>query len=160
VTRDPNLRQAARAIVVDENDRVAMVKYIFEHGEVRWGTPGGGLDPGESHEEGIRRELHEELGLDISDLDPYVWERVKMFPMLTGHDGQRERYFLVRVAHFDPEPAIGWDRMNAEFVHEIRWWSLDEIESSDEIFMPESLVGHLRTLLRDGPPASPIDVSD
>ena len=31
---------------------------------MRWGTPGGGLDPGESHDDGLRRELHEELGSD------------------------------------------------------------------------------------------------
>jgi 8-oxo-dGTP pyrophosphatase MutT (NUDIX family) len=156
----PNLRRAARAIVVDEHDRLVMVKYVFERGAVRWGTPGGGLHEGESHADGIRRELHEELGLDDVQLGPHVWDREKLFPMLTGHDGQRERYFLVRVAHFDPEPAIGWEQMNAEFVHEIRWWSVAEIEASDEIFMPSGLAGHLRVLLRDGPPATPIDVSD
>ena len=156
--REPNLREAARAIIVDEHERIVMVKYIFPSGEVRWGTPGGGLDPGESHEAGVRREVGEELGLTEFELGAHVWNRVHLFPMSTGHDGQRERYFFVRVEHFTPEPAIGWERMNAEFVHDIRWWTLDEIDASDEGFVPPGLADRVRQLLRDGPPTSPVDV--
>jgi 8-oxo-dGTP diphosphatase len=156
---EPLLREAARAIILDESDRIVMVKYIFPGGEVRWGTPGGGLDPGESHEDGVRREVREELGLTELEIGPHVWNRVHMFPMVTGHAGQRERYFLVRVAHFTPEPAIGWEQMNAEFVHDVRWWTLDEIDASDDQFVPVGLTGWLRALLREGPPARPIDVS-
>ena len=156
---EPNLRESARAIILDDVDRIIMVKYVFPSGEVRWGTPGGGLDPGESHRDGVRREVREELGLVDFDLGPHVWSRTYLFPMITGHDGQRERYFLIRVAHFVPVPEIGWEQLNAEFVHDIRWWTLDEIEASTERFMPPGLGGHLRTLLRDGVPAEPIDVS-
>ena len=155
-----HLREAARAIVLDESDRIVMVKYVFEGGVVRWGTPGGGLDPGEAHEDGVRRELREELGLFDVEIGPHIWDRVKLFPMLTGHDGQRERYFLVRVAHFAPEPEIGWEQMNAELVFEARWWSLAEMDGSPETFMPTRLADHLRDLLRHGPPTAPIDVSD
>lgn len=156
---EPRLREAARAIILDESDRIVMVKYIFPSGEVRWGTPGGGLDPGETHEDGVRREVREELGLAEFELGPHVWNRVHMFPMVTGHDGQRERYFLVRVAHFTPDPEIGWEQMNAEFVHDVRWWTLDEIDASADRFVPVGLTGWLRVLLCDGPPSSPIDVS-
>jgi 8-oxo-dGTP pyrophosphatase MutT (NUDIX family) len=156
---EPRLREAARAIILDEADRIVMVKYIFPSGEVRWGTPGGGLDPGESHEDGVRREVREELGLTEFEIGPHVWNRVHMFPMVTGHDGQRERYFLVEVDHFTPEPEIGWEQMNDEFVYDIRWWTLDEIDASAEQFVPIGLTGWVRELLRDGPPSVPIDVS-
>ena len=50
--------------------------------------------------------------------------------------------------------------MNAEFVHELRWWTLDEIAASDAVFVPHrSALAAVTTLLRDGPPADPIDVS-
>ena len=51
--------------------------------------------------------------------------------MLTGHDGQRDRVYLVRMPRFDPVPLIGWEAMRDEFVHEIRWWSVDEIGATD-----------------------------
>jgi len=156
---EPRLREAARAIILDERDLIVMVKYIFPSGEVRWGTPGGGLAPGETHEDGVRREVREELGLTDFDLGPHVWSRVHMFPMLTGHAGQRERYFLVRVPHFTPRPEIGWEQLNAEFVHDIRWWTLDEIDASPERFVPHRLTDRLRELLRDGVPDEPLDVS-
>jgi len=155
----PNLREGTRAIILDEHDRLLMVKYIFPSGAVAWGTPGGGLDPDETHEDGIRRELHEELGLTEFELGPHVWNRTHLFPMLTGHDGQRERFFLVRLDHFTPDPSIGWEQMNSEFVYEIRWWTLDEIDASPVRFIPVGLTDRIRDLLRDGPPTSPIDVS-
>ena len=145
--------------MLDEHDLIVMVKYIFPSGEVRWGTPGGGLIPGESHEDGVRREVREELGLTDFEIGAHVWNRVHLFPMITGHDGQRERFFLVRVPHFTPDPEIGWAQMNAEFVYDIRWWSLDEIETSSESFIPFGLSDRLRMLLRDGAPADPIDIS-
>jgi hypothetical protein len=41
----------------------------------------------------------------------------------------------------------------------VRWWTLDEIEASEEEFAPTRLAGLLRALLADGPPGEPIDVS-
>ena len=49
--------------------------------------------------------------------------------------------------------------MNAEFVHELRWWTIDEIAASDVHFVPNDLHTLLASLLRDGPPADSIDVS-
>ena len=154
----PRLREATRAIILDEDDQILLVKWIFPSGAERWGTPGGGLDPGETHHDGLRRELHEELGLTDPPIGPYVWDRIHIFPMISGHDGQRDRFHVVRVPHFVPEPAIGWERMRAEFVHDVRWWTLDGIQTSNERFAPARLAIALRQLLEHGPPATPIDV--
>jgi hypothetical protein len=49
--------------------------------------------------------------------------------------------------------------MNAEFVHELRWWTLDEIAASDAHFVPNDLHRLVTMLVRDGAPATSIDVS-
>ena len=152
------LREAVRGIIVDDDDRVLLVKYVFPSGAERWGTPGGGLDPGETHEDGLRRELFEELGLRDVEIGPHVWNRIHIFPMVSGHDGQRDRFHLLRMAHFEPVPMIGWERLRAEFVYDIRWWPLDDIDRSPERFVPAQLAPLLRRLLADGPPGSPLDV--
>ena len=36
----------------------------------RWDLPGGNVTYGEDHRDGIRREIHEETGLDVTDLRP------------------------------------------------------------------------------------------
>ena len=45
--------------------------------------------------------------------------------------------------------------MNAEFVHELRWWTLDEIAGSDAHFVPVGLHPLLTSLLQNGPPIQP-----
>ena len=62
------------------------------------------------------------------------------------------------VHRFEPEPEIGWDMMRAEYVHELRWWHLTEIEHAVDVwFAPRRLAGLLRDLLEHGPPRTPID---
>ena len=152
------LRSAVRALIVDPDDHTLLVKFVFPSGVEAWALPGGGLDPGETDADGLRRELHEELGLTDVEIGPHIWSREHIIPMSTGHDGQRDRIHLVRMGRFEPEPTIGWDRLNQEFVFEMRWWSLDEIAAASSTrFAPRRLAQLYGRLLVDGPPASPLD---
>jgi len=101
------LRRAVRALIVDPDDLTLLVKFVFPSGIEAWALPGGGLDAGETDEDGLRRELHEELGLTEVEIGPHIWSREHVIPMSTGHDGQRERVHLVRIHRFEPEPTIG-----------------------------------------------------
>jgi 8-oxo-dGTP pyrophosphatase MutT (NUDIX family) len=153
-------REAVRALVLDDDDHVLLVRYEFPTATV-WGLPGGGLLPDEDDLAGLRRELREELGLREVAIGPHVWNREHVIPMLTGHDGQRDRVYLVRLPRFVPVPEIGWDAMRSEFVHEARWWSLDEIDAATTakavLFAPRRLARLARQLLADGPPVNPLD---
>ena len=90
------LRKAARALVLDPNDRVLLVRFRFPMWDV-WATPGGGIDDGETALDAVRRELHEEVGAVDADIGPPIWTRTHLFPMPDGRDGQQETIFLVRV---------------------------------------------------------------
>lgn len=153
-----NLRIGVRAIVVDPEDRVALVRFDFPDRTV-WATPGGGAEEGEDDASTLERELREELGLQLEQpIGRQVWMRTHVFPM-TRWDGQTERFYLLRVPAFELEPALDATALRAEGVGEVRWWTLDELEDACEVlFAPRRLVVLLRELLRDGPSAEPVDV--
>jgi 8-oxo-dGTP diphosphatase len=159
-TTEPlNLRRAVRGLVFDDDDCVLLVRYEFPTATV-WGLPGGGLEPGESELDGLRRELREELGLIDTTFGPHVWSRRQVFPMNTGQDGQVDSIYLIRQRRFEPTPEIGWEAMRAELVHEARWWSIDDVAAATAdgtLFSPRRLAELARALLSDGPPESPID---
>lgn len=163
MTTDPlgdlRIRDAVRALVVDVDERVLLVRFEFPTA-TRWALPGGGLEPGESHIEALHRELEEEVGLVGAMLGPQIWHRLHIVPFLNGQfDGQREQIYLVRCDPFEAVPRLSWDQMNAEFVHEVRWWTLDEIAASDATFVPNDLHTLVVSVLRDGPPQDSVDVS-
>jgi ADP-ribose pyrophosphatase YjhB (NUDIX family) len=147
-----------RALVVDGDDRVALVRFDFPDRTV-WATPGGGVEAGEDDETALARELREELGLELPrPLEPHVWVRTHVFPM-TRWDGQTERYFLLRVPPFEIRPALDPDQLRAEGVGEVRWWAIDDLAAArDVLFAPRRLPALLRDLLTHGPPEEPLDV--
>lgn len=58
-------REIARAILLDENDNVCLEYLLDDDGfgpRDYYETPGGGIKPGETHEEAIKREIEEEVG--------------------------------------------------------------------------------------------------
>ncbi|MEO7370036.1 MAG: NUDIX domain-containing protein [Ilumatobacteraceae bacterium] len=153
------IREAVRGLVIDTAQRVLLVRFEFPSA-TRWALPGGGLEPGETHVDALHRELDEEVGLVDADIGPQIWRRLHIVPFLNGDfDGQRERIHLIRCDPFDPVPRLSWEQMKAEFVHELRWWTLDEIAASDAQFVPGELHALLGSVLRDGPPTDPVDVS-
>jgi ADP-ribose pyrophosphatase YjhB (NUDIX family) len=154
----PRLRKAVRAIVLDPADRVLLVKFSFPD-RIVWACPGGGIEPGEAEEAAIRRELDEEAGLTGFQIGPCVWIREHVIPLVGGTwDGQAERFYLVRTGVFEPRPRMTSDELAAEYVTELRWWTLDDLEAATERFAPRRLPSLMRALLRDEPAAVPIDV--
>jgi ADP-ribose pyrophosphatase YjhB (NUDIX family) len=151
------LRDAARAVVLDPANHVLLVRFELPHW-IGWATPGGGVDLGESHEEAIRRELAEEVGLDDFELGPAVWTRTHVFDFGIDWDGQIERYFLVRTERFEPTPKLSWEQLNAEYVTAVKWWSPKELEAGGTEFAPRRLPALVRALVAGGPPRELLDV--
>ncbi len=152
------LRRATRAIVLDDGERILLVRFDFGD-RVVWATPGGGIEPGETDEHALRRELAEEAGLQGFELGQLVWTRTHHVPLGGGRwDGQTERYYLVRTPPFEPAPRLSWEELRAEGMTAVRWWTLGELEAAEELFAPRRLPLLVRELLLHGPPAEPVDV--
>ena len=155
------IRTAVRALLLDDRDRVLLVRFEFPRVTV-WATPGGGKEADEDDEIALRRELDEELGLTDVEIGPLIWTRLHVIPFLDGKwDGQRDHIFLVRAHGFEPRPRLSWEQLRAERLHELRWWTLAEVEAAGAAgvrFAPRRLPARLAAVLADGPPPSPVDV--
>jgi 8-oxo-dGTP pyrophosphatase MutT (NUDIX family) len=153
------LREAARVVVIDDLERVLLVRFEFPGERTFWATVGGGLEAGETHEDAARRELSEEAGIDGVELGPWIWRREHHYAGLSGFDGQRERYVLLRTPCFEPAPRQTWEQLASEGVTAVRWWTVDEVEAARSTsFAPRKLASLLRELLETGPPPEPIVV--
>ena len=54
------------AIVFDEQGRLLLVQRANPPAQGKWSLPGGRLEPGETSETGVVREVREETGLDVT----------------------------------------------------------------------------------------------
>jgi RimJ/RimL family protein N-acetyltransferase/8-oxo-dGTP pyrophosphatase MutT (NUDIX family) len=140
---DMRERKAACWLVIDPEGRVLLFR--FHHtagpllGQDYWATPGGGVEEGESFATAATRELHEETGIHIATVGPVVAERHFVMQMPDGEYVRGlEQYFAVRVSQHEVSRE-GWTSQEVEVIAEYRWWSADELESTQETVWPENL---------------------
>jgi 8-oxo-dGTP pyrophosphatase MutT (NUDIX family) len=158
----PPPRRAGRALVVDDRFRVLMIRGEDPADRARggfWFTPGGGAEGDETSEDATRRELLEELGLEVGELGPVVMERESLFSIEEVWYRQHDTIRLVEAPPgFDPAAGReGRDRDELELtrITEMRWLTTDELRELVEPVYPQQLVALVDHLRRHGPPDPP-----
>ena len=154
------IREAVRALVVDENQHVLLALLQFPTRSV-WVLPGGGIEEGEEHDEALRRELREEVGLSPHHIGEHLWTRTHVIAFIDGNwDGQRDHAYLVHASRFQPAPELSVEQLRSEYLVELRWWSPEELTNgpSDAFFAPVHLPQLVADVLRDGPPDTPVQI--
>ena len=152
-------RKAIRAVIMTPDHRVLLMK-VQEPvtGFQVWLTPGGGLEPGESDEEGLRREIAEETGARDFRLGQPIWTRKCEFSWNGRIHSQHEVYYLVQADYFVPVMDVEAAPGEASAFREFHWWTIDAIARSEETFAPRNLHCLLESISKNGPPDEPFSV--
>jgi 8-oxo-dGTP pyrophosphatase MutT (NUDIX family) len=143
------VRYAGRVIVLDPADRVLLFRYDDAPPNGRhWATPGGGLELGEDHHAGARRELAEETGWDdVQVRAGAVYDRWLTMGYGDRIVRQNERFFLAQVT-VERRPLGDVAAMHVhDGIRASRWWTLGELDATAETVWPEGLADLIRSLL-------------
>jgi len=108
------MRVIVVGIIQNEQGEILLCKMPSIRGVFpgQWGLPGGGIEDGETPEGALRRELHEEVGLEVRDVQPLFFtygSYYKTFP-----DGSRREMDMLFLL-FSCREASGEVHLNAEF---------------------------------------------
>lgn len=142
-------RLTSRVLVFDRDDRVLLFLTAApdSSGVARWITPGGGVDPGETHLEAALRELDEETGLRLESLTGPVWAHdFDVEWDSADHDTGHAEFYTTVVDAFEPSDENWTDEERVD-VTAHRWWSLAELLAERPRFEPAELIDLVRRQL-------------
>lgn len=136
-------RRTARVLLIDPSQRVLLFSDRdpgFD-GSTWWITPGGGIEPGESEISAAVREVAEETGLHLDPsalIGPIATRRVWHGYSDVVID-QHDTFFAAHVDAFDVDTSGHTEEEKITMTAD-RWWSREELLSTDETIWPAELV--------------------
>ena len=142
-------RLTSRVLLLDRDNRILLflTKAPDTSGVARWLTPGGGVDPGETHHEAALRELEEETGLVLEDVGEPVWSHDFVVQWdAADHDTGHAEFYTATVDAFEPSDAQWTDDERVDVLAH-KWWTLSELLATDEPYEPAELVNLVRRQL-------------
>ncbi len=154
-------RPSARVIVIDETGSVLLFR-IDDPRDPKpalWITPGGGVNPDEPLSEAAARELAEETGVVV---DPaQLGEPVAVCRGEWTFRGQPlysvDSFFACRTQRFEPSTA-GWEPLEHELHAAWRWWTIEELDTTNEAVLPARLGDVVRLIMRGTTGQSPLEL--
>lgn len=117
--------------VIQNEGKYLLCKMASDRGVFpgQWALPGGGMEPGETIVEALKREIREELGeaLELTNIEPWKFRddvRIK-----TYSDGKTEEIYMIYLI-FDCLSTNRKINFNEEF-QEIAWVAPEDLKNMD-----------------------------
>lgn len=148
------LRRTSRIVLISPRDTFLLMftQAPDSSGFSRWITPGGGVDPGESHREAAHRELFEETGRKLTVTPEPVWrhEFDVSWDQASHNRGYAEYFVAYSKEEFDPVSDF-WTPEEHIDVTASKWWGIEELVTTSDPFEPANLPELCRRVLSERP---------
>ena len=147
--------------MLDPQDRILLINAIDparRNGPGWWEIPGGGIDPGESTDDAVRRELWEEAGISDAEIGPCVWVQAVEFTFAGWRFEQDEWVHLARCDGSAQGP-MGLEALEVMAFGEQRWWTIEELLEQTPRTIPYRMAEFLPDLISGPLPEDPIDIT-
>ncbi len=144
----PRQRRSARVILLSPINEILLIKFSVMRSNgvfAFWAAPGGEIEDSENDAEAARRELREELRLDLALGGP-VHTRTAEFE----HNGERVQnldVFFVSRCERDAPRLQAFTEEERATIRDWRWWTAAEIAATRENIFPEDLAELLQRLI-------------
>lgn len=150
------VRECVRALILTPDPALLLIHLVVPDRKL-WIAPGGGIDPGESHQEALRRELDEEVGRGDFEIGPRVWIRRGRFRWAGQWFDEREHFYLIRSDQFEPDTSRNPVPFERDAMAELRWWPVAELPAESKEFAPMRMGSLVADLIQGGLPSEPIE---
>jgi 8-oxo-dGTP diphosphatase len=132
-------RLTARVLLLNPAGRILLMKGRLPgrpDGPAFWYSIGGGVEDGETVLQAAAREVVEETGLTDAVLGRTVW-RDEVILRDIDHEKRlfKQYYVVARTAGGDPS-RDGWLPHEHLLTDDMRWWTLGELQATDDTVYP------------------------
>jgi len=141
------LRKRATAVII-ENGKILLIHRIKPN-EDYFIFPGGGVEEGETIEDALKREVTEEITLEVKKFKLlFSLQNIKVPHMITIHTGNRDEFFF-KIEEYVGTPEIGGpekERMNDKNQYHLVWIDLNKLKEKENVYPKEGVQKLLEVL--------------
>lgn len=161
------IRPSVRVLLLNPQDELLLLCVDDPHVQTLdgqsqgrfWCTVGGGIEEGEGLFEAAARETYEETGLKADTLTwgPVVWQGAFDALFLGTPTRMHQTFVVARTSQ--REISLDYlDVYEKQVIQDVRWFSLDRIQSWPEIIYPRNLAVYLSDILAGRYPVPPLEI--
>lgn len=131
-----------QAVILKDNHILVARQYNSRRKEEYWMLPGGGLEEGESHEEGVKREVMEETNLEVEILKVLFDE-----PGINADEYNRYITFLCQPINL--EMKAGSETVSYRKIIDLVWCSLEDENQWNEYILRKQFYPSMANIKRE-----------
>jgi 8-oxo-dGTP pyrophosphatase MutT (NUDIX family) len=109
-------------IIIDEDKKEFLLVQWGESYKFTWHFPGGRIDENEKEKEGLKREIMEEIGVEVSSIKPAYAKYIG--PEYNQHPNDEPRYALFYLCKLEKDQGI---KLNEDELNSFKWFKKSDL---------------------------------